>query len=149
LRPRLKLEEDHLSDVDVVAGDQVFHCHKVILASSSDVFEAMFSHSNVKECREGKIVIDDDDPSVVKLFLEFIYSDDFDGSLDEDSDVQMHEVGMESFKAKVLAITKSFWKNRIERIFENIVLENAESFRNEYSVWNLSDLTFLAKIKSL
>jgi hypothetical protein len=88
LASRLKLDNDHLSDIDVVAGDRVFHCHKLILASRSDVFAAMFSHGNVKECQEGKVVLDEDS-NVAELFLKFLYSDQIDGSLDEDNAVQM------------------------------------------------------------
>jgi hypothetical protein len=88
LAARLKLDVDHLSDIDVVAGDRVFHCHKVIMASRSDVFEAMLSHGNVEECQEGKIVLDND-PDVAMLFLKFIYTDQFPGVLDEDKAVQV------------------------------------------------------------
>jgi hypothetical protein len=88
LADRLTLDDDHLSDIDVVAGDKIFHCHKVILASRSDVFGAMFSHDNVKECLEGKIVLEDD-TGVVELFLQYIYTDDIAGSLEEDKAVQV------------------------------------------------------------
>jgi hypothetical protein len=71
---RLNMDDDHLSDIQVIAGDRTFQCHKLILASRSDVFEAMFSHGNSKECIEGKIFLSED-PEVIQMFLEFLYSD--------------------------------------------------------------------------
>jgi hypothetical protein len=40
-------KDGFLPDIKVVAGQTEFPCHKIILASRSDVFKAMFSHSNV------------------------------------------------------------------------------------------------------
>jgi speckle-type POZ protein len=88
LRPRLHLDDDHLSDVQVVAGDHTFPCHKLILASRSDVFEAMFSHKNTKESVEGKIILGED-PKAIKLFLECLYTDQMKEDLDEDMAIQL------------------------------------------------------------
>ncbi len=55
----------------------VFHCHRLVLKTRSDVFRAMFSHSpgTVAEEREGKIRITDISPRAVRDMLEFMYKD--------------------------------------------------------------------------
>jgi hypothetical protein len=70
-----RLNDDYLSDIKVVAGKSSFHCHKFVLASRSDVFKAMFSHDNVKECVDKEIILEED-PAIVQQFLEFVYSDE-------------------------------------------------------------------------
>jgi hypothetical protein len=81
--------DDPLSDIDLVAGEHTFHCHKVILASRSDVFAALFTHDNMKECQEGKFILNED-PTVVKLFIVFIYTDQIDKTqIDDDKAVQV------------------------------------------------------------
>jgi len=61
------------SDCIVVCGDEVFKCHKNILASRSTVFDAMLSHE-MEEKKSGRIVIEDLDVDIVQGMLEFIYS---------------------------------------------------------------------------
>lgn len=54
-----------------------FPCHKFMLASRSDVFQAMFSHS-MKEAVSGEVDLTSTAPAhVVQEFLRFIYTDDF------------------------------------------------------------------------
>jgi hypothetical protein len=60
-----RLNDDYLSDIKVVAGKSSFLCHKLVLASRSDVFKAMFSHGNVKECIDRELSLEDD-PTIIK-----------------------------------------------------------------------------------
>ena len=53
------LQTGELADVDVVVGDQTFHCHKAILGAKSPFFKAAFVH-DMKEKATGKITIDGD-----------------------------------------------------------------------------------------
>jgi hypothetical protein len=41
-----KFLTDELSDVKIICDDQIFKCHKLILARNSDVFKAMFFSMN-------------------------------------------------------------------------------------------------------
>ena len=43
------------SDVTLVCGERNFGCHKVILSKRSDVFAAMFSHSDTEESKTNKV----------------------------------------------------------------------------------------------
>jgi hypothetical protein len=45
-----------------------------MLMVNSDVFQAMFSHKNTKECRESRIVITDSTPTAVHQMLIYLYT---------------------------------------------------------------------------
>lgn len=69
------------SDVTLVAaaagGDQqrqVFRVHRLLLATHSAVFEAMFSHENTREDIERMVVIEDVSAQVLAHLLFFIYT---------------------------------------------------------------------------
>jgi len=66
------LDNQDLSDVKIVCGDQVFDCHRIILSTRSSVFRAMFQH-NMTEARTRRVEIKELEPSVVQAMLEFIY----------------------------------------------------------------------------
>ena len=66
------------TDFKVFCDDKVFPCHKFVLASRSDVFEAMFSHENTTEALTGQAIIKDSNPQVLYNFLEFLYTDQLD-----------------------------------------------------------------------
>ncbi len=62
------------SDVTLMCEDQSLPCHKVVLASQSDVFAAMFSHKGTYETRSNRVVIKDLSSDTVKAFLKFLYT---------------------------------------------------------------------------
>ena len=43
------------SDVTLVCGERHFGCHKYVLSKRSDVFAAMFSHSDTEESKTNKV----------------------------------------------------------------------------------------------
>jgi hypothetical protein len=45
-----------------------------VLTVNSDVFRAMFSHKNTKECQESRIVIGDSTATVVRQMLVYMYT---------------------------------------------------------------------------
>lgn len=62
-------------DMTIIAKDNVqIPCHKAILISRSDVFEAMFDHET-KEKKSNEVDIDDLEPIVLKEMLRFMYTD--------------------------------------------------------------------------
>ncbi|XP_055846252.1 protein roadkill-like [Episyrphus balteatus] len=67
------LQSQSLSDVKLVVGKVEFPAHKIILASRSDVFKAMFEH-DMKETKSGRVVITDVKPEVIQEMLHFIYT---------------------------------------------------------------------------
>ena len=62
-------KETHGADISLVCGEKQFPCHTSILAARSDVFAAMFSHSNTAETASKEVKIDDTDPATLEIFL--------------------------------------------------------------------------------
>ena len=61
--------EEQNSDITLICGDGQFPAHKVILAARSNVFAAMFRHSNTKEAATNEVMIKDTDPDTLERFL--------------------------------------------------------------------------------
>jgi hypothetical protein len=61
------------TDVEIVVGDKTFNAHRVILATRSPVFAAMFT-ADMLESRTGRVVINNVQPDVFQNFLEFLYT---------------------------------------------------------------------------
>lgn len=61
------------SDMTICVGEHQFAVHKVILASRSPVFAAMFEHQ-MKETVESRIVIEDIKALVFEELLLFVYT---------------------------------------------------------------------------
>eukprot|EP00092_Neocalanus_flemingeri_P017407 GFUD01018829.1.p1 GENE.GFUD01018829.1~~GFUD01018829.1.p1 ORF type:complete len:369 (+),score=80.43 GFUD01018829.1:55-1161(+) len=60
-------------DVKIVCGGKEFHCHKLLLASQSPVFKAMFEVDS-KENKENCVHIADCTPEAVEEFMFFLYN---------------------------------------------------------------------------
>ncbi|KAJ8676296.1 hypothetical protein QAD02_012083 [Eretmocerus hayati] len=67
------LESGKLCDIDLVVNKQKFHAHKIVLASRSPVFMAMFEN-DMQEKLSNEINIPDVDPDVMEKFLSYIYT---------------------------------------------------------------------------
>jgi len=61
------------SDVTIICQDQEIPANRVLLATRSEVFRAMFSHPT-KESTSGRIEITDVDPAVFEQMLAYIYT---------------------------------------------------------------------------
>lgn len=68
------LESGKSSDMSIVVGETKIPVHKLILATHSPVFEAMFSHNDTREAQEQVVNIPDFDVDVMKEFLLYIYT---------------------------------------------------------------------------
>lgn len=64
---------DHLTDVTVCVRRRQFKCHKLILATSSPYFNAMFQ-SGLRESIENRVFIRNLDEKTVQTVIEYIYS---------------------------------------------------------------------------
>ncbi|KAE8619696.1 hypothetical protein XENTR_v10009920 [Xenopus tropicalis] len=64
---------EELCDTTVVTESRRFLCHRVVLASVSPYFRAMFS-SSMREAERGEVVLPDIPPSIMQTVLNFIYT---------------------------------------------------------------------------
>ena len=70
------LRSKEFSDFKIKCGDQTFDCHKLVLATRSPVFKAMFQ-SNMRENSLNEVSIRDVQPSTISQMLHFIYTGTF------------------------------------------------------------------------
>lgn len=97
------------SDVSIVAEDETFAVHKIILESRSPVFRALLNNS-FKEGNEGIIYIKEIKAPVLKVLLHFTYSDGLPDDLDDNMDC--------SFAQHLLEAADRFELNRLRKICE-------------------------------
>lgn len=67
------LENGKFSDITLVVCNKEFKAHKMILATRSPVFEAMFEH-DCKEVQEGKVNIPDVPADAFEELLRYMYT---------------------------------------------------------------------------
>ena len=74
------LDNGKSSDVTLLVGGghfgevKEFRAHRLVLTTRSEVFAAMFDHSDTKEAQEGRVEISDVSADVFEQFLRFIYT---------------------------------------------------------------------------
>jgi len=74
---------DSLSDLVIFCGDQKFLCHKLVLASRSDVFKDMLENENDKEKIKGELEITETEPATFKLLIDNIYTGKIPSNIDK------------------------------------------------------------------
>ena len=76
LRPAMEklLSTQMFSDFHFVCQDQVFPCHRNIIANCSEVLEKMLLAQNWTENEKKTLKIQDFEPETVKLMIHFIYT---------------------------------------------------------------------------
>lgn len=72
-------KEKVFTDVEFLVADRVFNAHKVIVATRSPVFQAMFLNDMI-ESRTNQVTIQDMDPAVFQSMLFFLYTGKLDRS---------------------------------------------------------------------
>ncbi|KAL4239391.1 hypothetical protein ACF0H5_000208 [Mactra antiquata] len=66
---------DLFCDITLAAGGQEFKCHKIVLASFSPYFHAMFT-GNLAESTQDVVTINDVEGSVMELLINYAYTSD-------------------------------------------------------------------------
>jgi len=121
-----------LSDVTITAaGDQSFQCHKIQLASRSDVFAAMFSH-DMKENNNGEVRINDFEADTVNDFINFMY----EGKVDDTA----------RYNLNLLRIADKYNVQVLKRRCEEYLSYNLDD-SNVMTCWITSDRNNAAYLK--
>ena len=63
----------HFCDVTLCVGGQEFFCHKIVLASFSSYFNAMFT-GNLAESSQDRVTLNDIEASVMELLINYAYT---------------------------------------------------------------------------
>ncbi|XP_034550254.1 kelch-like protein 41a [Notolabrus celidotus] len=72
------LNENKLIDCVLKAGDRSIPCHRLILAACSPHFREIFFSADGKEVEEKEIVLENLDPSILDLIINYMYSAEID-----------------------------------------------------------------------
>lgn len=68
-------EDQRFCDVDIIAGEHVFHAHRIILSASSAYFEAMFRPDlGLCEGKQKSVVLHSIDANIMRALLDFVYT---------------------------------------------------------------------------
>ncbi|XP_013381351.1 kelch-like protein 24 [Lingula anatina] len=110
-------------DVTIDVAGQKFPCHKVVLASISNYFEAMFTNP-MAESKSAEIEMKDMEPLVFETILDFIYSGKCKVSI-ENAQAVMNAANM----LQILALIKICAKY----IAENLTVQNC------FHIWQFAD----------
>ena len=158
------------TDFEIVVGDKCFRCHKVVLASVSDYFRAMFT-SGMTETVQNKTKFDDVCPTVFDTIFAFLYPDEeIDDPLADRSEEEMTELlrVSEMLQMKILSekccgffkstmstencierwkMAKSILNDEISQVAWTFLLQNFQQFVSEQMLISLDFDDFLAVIE--
>lgn len=73
------LNENKFVDCTLKIGDRSFPCHRLIMAACSPYFRELFFSEDGKEKDVGKeVVVDDVDPNIMDMIIQYLYSAEID-----------------------------------------------------------------------
>ncbi|XP_056315348.1 kelch-like protein 41b [Danio aesculapii] len=73
------LNENKFVDCTLKIGDRCFPCHRLIMAACSPYFRELFFSEDGKEKDIGKeVVLDDVDPNIMDMIIQYLYSAEID-----------------------------------------------------------------------
>jgi len=120
-----KWTSDNFSDVHIKCGGQIFYCHKMILASSSEYFSSMLerwmeSASGLADGQTRVINLEYMDVDVLKAILKFIYGGEIDN--------------LETNAVDLLKAAGMLIMEKLKNICENYLLANYIKLENVIDV---------------
>lgn len=128
------MNNEQLSDVQLVVRNEKFFAHKLILSSRSTVFAAVF-YFDLLDKQKGVFEIKDQKPEIFKLLLNFIYT----GQIDQDESINWLELLSAAHHYDVPSL-KSICARRLA---DNLSIDNA------IDVYVLSDKVKDFKLKKI
>jgi hypothetical protein len=127
------LNDQTLSDVVVVCGNRTLHCHKIILAGRSEVFNRMLT-GEFMEAKEGRVEIRSFEPDVVENLIKYVYGEE----------VPKHAISWELFEAAEMYGVAGLRDLCLWSLRRSISVENCARTLEVASMHNLSDVFALA-----
>ena len=64
-------DDQELSDIQIAVGHKLFHVHKLILCSSSEVFRVMLTNPSWPESQKPRVVLKEE-PECMQVFEQFL-----------------------------------------------------------------------------
>jgi len=121
------LEDDTYSDCILVCGEETLKAHKLILATRSSVFRAMFD-TDMIEGRESRVVVEDLEVPVVKGLLKYLYSNQVEEEISSGLLEAAEKYDLQDLKSACeVVLKKSITKDNAVDI-----LQLADLFRADY-----------------
>lgn len=82
------LKENKFVDCNLKVGDRSFPCHRLIMAACSPYFREIFFTEDGKEVENTQeVVLDDVNPSILELIIQYLYSAEIDLTDDNVQDI--------------------------------------------------------------
>ncbi|XP_036396470.1 kelch-like protein 41b [Megalops cyprinoides] len=81
------LNENKLVDCTLKVGDRSFPCHRVIMAACSPYFRELFFSEDGKELDSKEVVLENVDPTIMDMIIQYLYSADIDLTDDNVQDI--------------------------------------------------------------
>ncbi|KAG9186237.1 hypothetical protein G6011_02793 [Alternaria panax] len=79
------LHSEAYSDLVITCGGEIFKVHKVIICERAEFFARAVRFSG-KETGSGTIDLPEDEPSIIKLLIHYLYFGEYEPRLPEDDD---------------------------------------------------------------
>ena len=124
------LNNKQFSDVQFKIGRRVLHAHKVILASKSPVFKAMFQH-NMLENEKNVVKIQDASYDVMNEVLRYMYTNEVEN--------------LESMALDIMAVAEKYSLRNLKRLCElqlckTLSCDNVLNYLRVAEMYNAKDL---------
>ncbi|KAF2676506.1 hypothetical protein K458DRAFT_351773 [Lentithecium fluviatile CBS 122367] len=114
-RQKALLASGDYSDIRVTCGDQMWNVHKAIICPQSGFFARAVKFGKEKD--ESTIDLPEDDPEIIRLMLDFLYTLDYDAHDDSDTD-DRHSVSLWFAWSESDSLTRSERRKLQEGLFQ-------------------------------
>ena len=107
--------QENLSDMTIICSGKQFPSYKVLLASRSKYFEALFRH----EPRKKKVQIEDTSPEIVEAMIDFMSK----GLFSSDIDIKAADLIEVADKYRIELLSKVCLTSMVDKITHDNALE--------------------------
>mmetsp|Transcript_23081 Transcript_23081/g.33804 ORF Transcript_23081/g.33804 Transcript_23081/m.33804 type:complete len:368 (+) Transcript_23081:142-1245(+) len=128
MRSLLSSPSSSNSDIKIIiGGSREFPLHRCILSARSPVFKAMLSHPTL-ENTTGMISLEEEDPTVMEHFLNFLYTD------------YCSEKVLSEYARELLVVAAKFQVSLLSAICEHAIVSTMLDASTAISIHNFADI---------